>query len=72
MVKDEPGRPLPSSAKNEQRERDCVGRQAGMPVRVGASSLGAPCLRVKAAASPLFGERRVESQEPTPSTSKFT
>lgn len=31
-----------------------------------------PCLRIKAAASPSFGERRVESQEPTPSTPKFT
>lgn len=29
MVKDEPRRPLPSSAKNEQRERDCGNAGAG-------------------------------------------
>lgn len=72
MVKDEPRRPLPSSAKNERRERDSVGRRVGMPARVGASSLGTSGLRVKAAAAPLLRERRVENQETTPSTPKFT
>lgn len=72
MVKDEPRRPLPSSAKNEQRERDSVGRRVGMPAQVGASSLGTPGLKVKAAAAPLLRERRVENQETTPSTPKFT
>lgn len=58
---------------------DCVGRQAGMLSEVGASTLKGwlgdklfSCLRVKAAASPLFGGRRVESQELICSTPKFT
>lgn len=52
---------------------------AGTPVQVGASSRGGvsetklfPYMRVKVAASPLVGERREESQEPPPSTLKFT
>ena len=77
-VKDEPRRPLPSSAKNEQQDRLCGQASENADVGGGEQPQGClgdklfPCLRVKAAASPLFGERRVESQEPTASTPKFT